>query len=192
MTRELPMFEPPQTAASPPHHGRSTAIAMGGGGLAGLPAADGSIAPRRHPDWIRARLPSGDNYHDLKRLLRGPRAQHGLRGGPLPEHRGVLGPAHRHDHDPRRHVHPGLRLLRRQDRPPDLVRRRRAAPRRGGRRGHAASSTSSSPASPVTTCPTAAPRIFAETIRACARRARAWASRSSSPTSTARTTACGR
>ena len=44
---------------------------MGGGGLVSLPAADGSIAPRRHPEWIRAKLPSGENYHDLKRLLRG-------------------------------------------------------------------------------------------------------------------------
>ena len=26
---------------------------------------------RRHPDWIRARIPSGENYHDLKGLLRG-------------------------------------------------------------------------------------------------------------------------
>ena len=26
---------------------------------------------RRHPDWIRARMPSGENYHDLKGLLRG-------------------------------------------------------------------------------------------------------------------------
>ena len=32
----------------------------------------GSATPlARHPDWIRARMPSGDNYHDLKRLLRG-------------------------------------------------------------------------------------------------------------------------
>ncbi|HEY7523657.1 MAG TPA: lipoyl synthase [Candidatus Limnocylindrales bacterium] len=32
----------------------------------------GSVTPlRRHPDWIRARVPSGENYHDLKRLLRG-------------------------------------------------------------------------------------------------------------------------
>ena len=32
---------------------------------------DASMAPRRHPDWIRARMPSGDNYHDLKGMLRG-------------------------------------------------------------------------------------------------------------------------
>jgi lipoic acid synthetase len=70
MQRELPMFE---SAAGAGHHGAAEpiSIAMGGGGLVGLSAADGSAAPRRHPDWIRARLPSGDNYHDLKRLLRG-------------------------------------------------------------------------------------------------------------------------
>ena len=42
---------------------------MGGGAFAA--AADGSTALRRHPDWIKARMPSGENYHDLKRLLRG-------------------------------------------------------------------------------------------------------------------------
>ena len=35
------------------------------------PAADGTTALRRHPDWIKARLPIGDNYHDLKGILRG-------------------------------------------------------------------------------------------------------------------------
>ena len=43
---------------------------MGGGSYA-EPSADGSLPLRRHPDWIRARIPSGENYHDLKRLLRG-------------------------------------------------------------------------------------------------------------------------
>ncbi len=33
-------------------------------------AASGGPATRRHPEWIRARLPSGDNYHDLKGLMR--------------------------------------------------------------------------------------------------------------------------
>jgi lipoic acid synthetase len=42
-----------------------------GGGSFDAPAADGSTALRRHPDWIKARLPSGENYHDLKRILRG-------------------------------------------------------------------------------------------------------------------------
>src|SRR5512146_1020223 len=81
MARELPMFQP-LPAAGHGHdangHGHSThepiSIAMGGGGLLagpGAAGADGSAAPRRHPDWIRARMPSGENYHDLKRLLGG-------------------------------------------------------------------------------------------------------------------------
>ena len=44
-------------------------IAVGGGSA--RPAADGSTPLRRHPDWIKARMPSGENYHDLKGLLRG-------------------------------------------------------------------------------------------------------------------------
>ena len=67
MARELPMFDP-----TPGHHAPSAgdiSIAMGGGPFG--PAADGTIPLRRHPDWIKARLPSGDNYHDLKGLLRG-------------------------------------------------------------------------------------------------------------------------
>src|SRR5437762_3812861 len=60
MARELPIFTPPGSGA---HHGSAApeTIAMGG-----------SITPlRRHPDWIRARVPSGENYHELKGLLRG-------------------------------------------------------------------------------------------------------------------------
>jgi hypothetical protein len=44
-------------------------LAAGGGPFAA--AADGSTAPRRHPEWIRARIPTGENYHDLKRIVRG-------------------------------------------------------------------------------------------------------------------------
>ena len=76
MQRELPIFEPNGGAGG--HHGspgqihdspEPITIAMGGGSFGR--AADGSNALRRHPDWIRAKLPSGENYHDLKRLLRG-------------------------------------------------------------------------------------------------------------------------
>ena len=42
-----------------------------GGGSFSAPAADGSLPLRRHPDWIRARIPSGERYHELKGLLRG-------------------------------------------------------------------------------------------------------------------------
>jgi lipoic acid synthetase len=61
------MFQPGgrghEHASAPP------TIAMGGGAFG--PAADASQPLRRHPDWIKARLPSGENYHDLKRILRG-------------------------------------------------------------------------------------------------------------------------
>src|SRR3954469_2755040 len=65
MARDLPMLDP-----TGPHRPEMPSIALGGG-LAGLPAADGTTALRRHPDWIRARMPSGENYHELKGLLRG-------------------------------------------------------------------------------------------------------------------------
>jgi len=64
------MFSPPGGSAHPHHRTELPTIAMGGG-LVGETGADGTTALRRHPDWIRSRLPSGDNYHDLKGLLRG-------------------------------------------------------------------------------------------------------------------------
>src|SRR3954466_2514700 len=69
MQRELPMFQAPGTTGGHAPHQPPT-IAMGGGSFT-APARDGSTAPRRHPDWIKARLPSGDNYHELKGILRG-------------------------------------------------------------------------------------------------------------------------
>ena len=64
------MFQPPSAAG----HGHEPAvpltIAMGGGSLT-APAADGSRPLRRHPEWIRSRLAAGENYHQLKDLLRG-------------------------------------------------------------------------------------------------------------------------
>ena len=72
MGRELPMFSPPgDDPAGHPHGGAlPETIAMGGGSFS-VPAADGSLPLRRHPDWIRARIPSGEPYHELKSLLRG-------------------------------------------------------------------------------------------------------------------------
>ena len=64
------MFEP---GGDGPDHGphEPITIAMGGRGVFDAPAADGSSPLRRHPDWIKARIPSGENYQDLKRLMRG-------------------------------------------------------------------------------------------------------------------------
>ena len=140
MARDLPMFDPAGDAHA--HRPELPSIALGGGlaGLAGRRRLHRPPPPPRLdpcPDAVGRELPRPQGPAPR------PRPQHGLRGGPLPEHRGVLGPAHRHDHDPGRHLHPGLRVLRGQDRPADLVRRRRAAPRRRGGRRDAASSTSS-------------------------------------------------
>ncbi|HEX5239956.1 MAG TPA: lipoyl synthase [Candidatus Limnocylindrales bacterium] len=74
MARELPMFEPPIAGGHAHGAHEPISIAMGGGGLLagdGTAASDGTIPLRRHPDWIRARIPSGENYFDLKHLLRG-------------------------------------------------------------------------------------------------------------------------
>ena len=63
--RDLPMLQPPGGGRS---HQPLT-IALGGGGLDA--AMDGSAALRRHPEWIRSRLPTGPNYEDLRGLMRG-------------------------------------------------------------------------------------------------------------------------
>ena len=67
MGRELPIFMPGGGGHDHPAREPLT-IAMGGASFT-PPAVDGSL-PRRHPDWIRARLPSGANYHELKGVLR--------------------------------------------------------------------------------------------------------------------------
>ena len=44
-----------------------------------------------------------------------PQPRHGVRGSGVPEHRRMLDQEARHGDDPRRHLHPRLRLLQRQD-----------------------------------------------------------------------------
>jgi lipoic acid synthetase len=68
MARELPMYDPP---GAHDHRVREPLSIAMGGGVTEAVAADGSTPVRRHPEWIRARMPSGETYHDLKRLLRG-------------------------------------------------------------------------------------------------------------------------
>ncbi len=69
MTRDLPIFDPNAGQGHGHVPAAPISIAMGGGTFG--PAADGSTALRRHPDWIKSRMPSGDNYHELKGLLSG-------------------------------------------------------------------------------------------------------------------------
>jgi lipoic acid synthetase len=68
MARELPVIDPDPAHA---HHASPDAISIAMGGGTFGPAIDGTLPNRRHPDWIKARMPSGDSYHDLKGLLRG-------------------------------------------------------------------------------------------------------------------------
>jgi lipoic acid synthetase len=65
MARELPMFDPSPGHAHAP--AMPPTIAMGGGVEFAAPGTAG----RRHPEWIRARMPSGETYQDLRRLLSG-------------------------------------------------------------------------------------------------------------------------
>jgi len=73
MGRELPVLAPHGSSAPAPFV--PPTIAMGG--LPAGPAVphagpNGRIAiPRRHPDWIRARVPTGEHYFELKGLMRG-------------------------------------------------------------------------------------------------------------------------
>ena len=67
MGRDLPMFEP--AGGGHGHAAEPLTIALGGGRFEA--AIDGGEALRRHPDWIRARVPTGPNYQELKGLMRG-------------------------------------------------------------------------------------------------------------------------
>ena len=69
MNRDLPIFDPNPGQGHAHAPATPISIAMGGGSFG--PAADGSLPLRRHPDWIKSRMPSGDNYHELKGLLSG-------------------------------------------------------------------------------------------------------------------------
>ena len=77
--------------------------------------------------WV-GELPAAARHHAR------PQAQHRVRGCALPQHRRVLAPRHGDLHDPRRHLHARLHLLRGGARPAGNARHRRAAPRRRSRR----------------------------------------------------------
>ena len=65
------------------------------------------------PQWLRAKAPVGDNFHNLKKLARGLGLAHRVRVGAVPEHRRVLEPQDCDVYVAGRHLHAALRLLRR-------------------------------------------------------------------------------
>ena len=69
MVRELPMFDPPGALDTPMRRSFRRSRWAAGSSASRRPTVRWRL--RRHPDWIRARLPSGETYHDLKGLLRG-------------------------------------------------------------------------------------------------------------------------
>ena len=122
--------------------------------------------PRR-PEWMKVRAPSADSRYFEVKSSSAARPAHDLRGGPLPEHRRVLGPRDGDVPDPRRHVHPRLPLLLRALRQAGRAAgSARAAPARPGSCADGALRTSSSRPSTATTWPTAARGHYAATIRA--------------------------
>ena len=191
MARELPDL---RTGVRPPAATTRRRICRSRS-VAARPACRPPTAPsplRRHPDWIRARMPSGDNFHELKGLLRGLDLNTVCEEARCPnigecwDQRTatimILGdtctracgfcavktgrPTWFDDDEPRR-VAEAVAAMRLEHVVVTSVAR--------------------------DDLPDGGSRIFAETILPDARPfARAWASRSSSPTSTAPTSACGR
>ena len=75
MARELPILDAGAAAGggchshAAPEVGQPLTIAMGGS----VDATAARIGPdrKRHPDWIKAKLPTGANYTELKGLVKG-------------------------------------------------------------------------------------------------------------------------
>ncbi len=72
MSRELPIFMPP--GVDHDRHGAAvpSKIAIGGApDFDPVGSGHGAAASRRHPDWLKAKIGAGDEYQDLRRLVRG-------------------------------------------------------------------------------------------------------------------------
>ncbi|MHB8958784.1 MAG: hypothetical protein ACYDAN_04070 [Candidatus Limnocylindrales bacterium] len=71
MARELPVLDPNPAHAHPDASSISIAIGVGPSLGVEVPVELGTRPLRRHPDWIKSRMQSGDNYHDLRGLISG-------------------------------------------------------------------------------------------------------------------------
>jgi lipoic acid synthetase len=65
MARELPIFEPAGA-----HAATSQPLSIAMGGSVDATAMHTSPDRQRHPDWIRAKMPTGANYDELKSLVK--------------------------------------------------------------------------------------------------------------------------
>ena len=100
-----------------PRRQRTTAAARRRLAEAGV--TEGLEISSRKPEWMRAPLRLTDDVIAHPQDDARPRPRHRVRGGGLPEPVGVLGRRHRHVHDQRRALHPGVRLLPRRHPPPE-------------------------------------------------------------------------
>jgi hypothetical protein len=66
---------------------------------------------KRLPEWMRMRMPGGDQYMQVKEQVNKHGASHHLLQRQLSQHRGVLGGRNGHFHDPGGTMHPGLQIL---------------------------------------------------------------------------------
>jgi lipoic acid synthetase len=64
MSKELPIFEPQGS-----HEPATQPMTIAMGGSVDASAVNGPDR-RRHPEWIRAKLPSGDNFNEIRELLK--------------------------------------------------------------------------------------------------------------------------
>ena len=97
--------------------------------------------PARKPRWLKVKAPGRAQLRALKSHDARAGAPHGVRGGPLPQHRRMLGAQGRHLHDPGRRLHPELHLLRRLPRHAQGLRSAGAGAPGGGGRADGAGST---------------------------------------------------
>ena len=122
----------PGVSAPPAPRKHQTRSRMNPGGMDVLTVLGTDVLPVHHrkPSWFKVPMPGGPRLPRAVPPHRGGGPHHGVQGGRLPQHRGLLGARHRDVHDPRRHVHAPLRLLPRADRQADAQRPARAGARR--------------------------------------------------------------
>ena len=131
-----------QTSASPgPRLGgmatRSRANPGGNSNVLDILGPDVLPLRARKPPWFKVPAPGSPRYRRLKSLIETENLHTVCQEAACPNIGECWQRGHRHVHDPRRHLHPPLRLLQRQDRQADVERPARARPRRavGGQDG---------------------------------------------------------